>query len=98
MRASATFRDWRRLAAPGRADVAFCATQSDDFRSWPPTASIAVWSNFHFSEYLRPKPHAIGAAQFRRNRDKAIWELEIRQPKKKMTGFRLLLTHRTLAL
>ena len=84
MRASASFRDSRRVKAPASRVLGFaiCAVRCDGLRSLPPAATIQVWSNHRGSQHLRPKTRSIVAGSIRRSEDKALLRLEIRWMRK----------------
>ena len=92
MRASASFRDSRRVKAPASRvpGFAICAVRCDGLRSWPPAATITVLSNLRGSQHLRPKARSIVAGSIRQNEGKALLRLEIRWMRKKLRRFRSL--------
>ena len=85
MRASASFRDSRRVKAPASrvSGFAICAVRCDGLRSWPPAATITLWGNLRGIQHLRPKTRLVVAGSVRQNEGKALLRLEIRQIRKK---------------
>ena len=86
MRTCASFRDLRRLVPQGPDGVASCVTRLDEMRSLQPTAMIAIRCNRRVSPRLRASSaNRSLQCSFARMGIKALWGLEIRQTRKKVT-------------